>query len=188
MSNESCVAGSLWVELWIAKVWPGAQPLWNFLSWWLKLSDKWHNEAKCTNQSQGSHFVWYTLSHDHSEEEEKIDGNTNSSSYYRVIKSNCNKWFFSSDSKNSKNGITQSFLESWCAAVLVFWCLSVVRWNNVVPLGLCQNGVLAPYCREWEPRYRPTHPSASDFHEYHLDTPRHPQDTPQTPPGNTTCK
>ena len=27
-----------------------------------------------------------------------------------------------------------------------------------------------------------THPSASDFHEYHSDTPRHPPDIPQTPP------
>ena len=26
-----------------------------------------------------------------------------------------------------------------------------------------------------------THPSASDFHEYHSDTPRHPPDIPQTP-------
>ena len=38
-----------------------------------------------------------------------------------------------------------------------------------------------------------THPSASDFHEYHSDTPTHPQytpqlDIPQTPPGSTTCK
>ena len=32
------------------------------------------------------------------------------------------------------------------------------------------------------------HPSASDFHEYHSDTPRHPTNTPQTSPGNTTCK
>ena len=34
--------------------------------------------------------------------------------------------------KNEKYGITQSFLESWYAAVLVFWCLSMVRWTKVV--------------------------------------------------------
>ena len=37
-----------------------------------------------------------------------------------------------------------------------------------------------------------THPSASNFHEYqseHPQTPpRHPPDTPQTAPGNTTCQ
>ena len=47
--------------------------------------------------------------------------------------------------------------------------------------GFWQNSVTAPYCRDWEPRYSQTHPSASYFHEYHSDTPRHPPDIPQTP-------
>ena len=38
-----------------------------------------------------------------------------SEKYYRVIKSNCNKWFFC-----DKPTKLQSFLESWYAAVLVF--------------------------------------------------------------------
>ena len=56
------------------------------------------------------------------------------------------------------------------------------RPKNVVPLGLCQNGVLAPYCRTENPDTQKTYPSASDFHEYHSDTPRQPPDIPQTPP------
>ena len=47
--------------------------------------------------------------------------------------------------------------------------------------GLWQNSVTAPYCRDWEPRYPQTHPSAYNFHEYHSDTPRYPPDIPQTP-------
>ena len=47
--------------------------------------------------------------------------------------------------------------------------------------GLWQNSVTAPYGRDWEPRYSQTHPSASDFHEYHSDTPTQPPDIPQTP-------
>ena len=35
--------------------------------------------------------------------------------------------------KIKKNGQTQSFLESLYAAVLVFWCFTIVRWKKVVP-------------------------------------------------------
>ena len=37
--------------------------------------------------------------------------------------------------KIPKNGLTQSFLESLYAAVLVFWCLSMVRWKKLCLLG-----------------------------------------------------
>ena len=48
--------------------------------------------------------------------------------------------------------------------------------------GLLQISVLAPYCKDWEPKYTPTNPSTSDFHDFHPDTPRHPPDILQTPP------
>ena len=66
-----------------------------------------------------------------------------------------------------------------------FWYFDVSVWSDekkLCPLVLCQNGVLAPYCRTENPDTPNTYPSASDFHEYHSDTPRHPPDIPQTPP------
>ena len=66
-----------------------------------------------------------------------------------------------------------------------FWYFDVTVWSDekkLCLLGLCQNGLLAPYCRTENPDTQKTYPSASDFHEYHSDTPRHPPDIPQTPP------
>ena len=66
-----------------------------------------------------------------------------------------------------------------------FWYFDVSVWSDekkLCLLELCQNGVLAPYCRTENPDTPETYPSASDFHEYHSDTPRHPPDIPQTPP------
>ena len=47
----------------------------------------------------------------------------------------------------------------------------------------CAKIVLRLQTAGTENPYTPqTHPNASDFHEYHLDTPRYPPDIPQTPP------
>ena len=62
--------------------------------------------------------------------------------------------------------------------------------------GLCQNSVFTPYCKDWDlispPQKKKTYSSASNFHEYHSDTPRHPSDSSQTPPqispGNMECQ
>ena len=54
-----------------------------------------------------------------------------------------------------------------CCAKMVFWLHTTRTENPDTP---------------W------THPRASDFHDYHSDTPRHPPDIPQTSPGNTTCQ
>ena len=58
--------------------------------------------------------------------------------------------------KITKNGITQPFLESLYAAILIFQCLSMVRWQKLCLTGLCLNSVFAPYCKDWEPTYPPT--------------------------------
>ena len=49
-----------------------------------------------------------------------------------------------------------------------FGCAKMVIWLHTARTG--------------SPDTLQTHPSASDFHEYHSDTPRHPPDIPQTPP------
>ena len=94
--------------------------------------------------------------------------------------------------KTQKSGVTQSFLESWFAAVLVFWCLSMVRWKKLCLLGRCQNGVLAPYCIDWEPRYPPNTPKRLRFpwiRLRHRQTPfRHSTDIPHASPEKTTCR
>ena len=72
----------------------------------------------------------------------------------------------------------------WQAYIGRFWYFDVQYVSGVnyfFVSGLWQNSVTAPYCRDWEPRYPRTHPSAFDFHEYHSDTPRYPPDIPQTP-------
>ena len=72
----------------------------------------------------------------------------------------------------------------WKAYIGRFWYFYVQYVSGAnfsFVSGLWQNSVTAPYCRDWEPRYPQTHPSASDFH-FHIGTPRHPLDIPQTPP------
>ena len=64
-----------------------------------------------------------------------------------------------------------------------FWYFDVSVWSDekkLCLLELCQNGVLAQYCRTENPDTPQKHPSTSDFHEYHSDTPRLPSDIPQT--------
>ena len=46
-------------------------------------------------------------------------------------------------------------------------------------LGWCQNGDLAPYCKDWKPRYPP---NTSRRLKFPWILPRHPPDIPQTPP------
>ena len=94
--------------------------------------------------------------------------------------------------KITKNGITQPFLESLYATILIFQCLSMVRWKKFCLSGLCQNSVLAPYCKDWEPTKPPKHISAPLISinttqipwEMHQTSPRQ----PQTYPGNMTCQ
>ena len=59
-----------------------------------------------------------------------------------------------------------------------FWYLNVSVWSGEQKLGLlgmCQNSVLAPYCKEWEPRYPPNTSKRLRF-------PWKPLIYPQTPP------
>ena len=75
--------------------------------------------------------------------------------------------------------------EFWKPYIGRFWYFDVQYVSGVnyyFVSWLWQNSVTAPYCRDWEPRYPKTHPSAFDFHEYHSDTPRYPPYLPQTPP------
>ena len=66
-----------------------------------------------------------------------------------------------------------------------FWYLNVsvwslVRWHNLCLSGLCLNSVFAPYCKTENPHTPQAHPSASNFYEYHSDTP---QTSPRQPRG-----
>ena len=83
--------------------------------------------------------------------------------------------------KITKNGITQPFLESLYATILIFECLSMVRWQNLCLSGLCLNSVFALYCKDWEPTYPP---STSERLQFLWISLRH----PQTSPGNMTCQ
>ena len=64
-----------------------------------------------------------------------------------------------------------------------FWYFDVSVWSGeqkLFLLGLCQNGVLAPYCRDWEPRYPPNTSKRLRFPwiplRYPHTPPRHPTD------------
>ena len=81
--------------------------------------------------------------------------------------------------KITKNGITQPFLESLYATILIFQCLSMVRWQKLCLSGLCLNSVFAPYCKDWEPTYPP---STSERLQFLWIPLRYPSDTPQTTP------
>ena len=81
--------------------------------------------------------------------------------------------------KITKNGITQPFLESLYAAILIFQCLSMVRWQKLCLSKLCLNIVFAPYCKDWEPTYPP---NASESLQFLWIPLRYPSDTPQTSP------
>ena len=47
--------------------------------------------------------------------------------------------------KKQKNGKTQPFLLGWHMDILIFWCLSVVKWEKNGPFRAVPNSVTAPY-------------------------------------------
>ena len=94
--------------------------------------------------------------------------------------------------KITKNGITQPFLESLYATILIFECLSMVRRQKLCLSGLCLNSVFAPYCKDWETNIPPKHIRAPPISINTTQiSPRHPQTSPrhpQTSPGNMPCQ
>ena len=88
---------------------------------------------------------------------------------------NCN--IFLTDLRNTKKGISQSFLER-------FWYLNVSVWSGDKKSrlsGLCKINILAPCCKDREPRYTP---SASDRLWFPLTPLWCHQTLPQTSPGH----
>ena len=76
-----------------------------------------------------------------------------------------------------------------------FCYFNVSVWSDEIKsclLGMCQNSVLAPYCKEWGPRYPINTSKRLQFlwmpFRYLQTTPRHPPDTPKASPGNATCQ
>ena len=59
-------------------------------------------------------------------------------------------------------------------------------------LGICQNSDLAPYCKDWEPKYPPKTSQCLRFLwmplRYLQSPPTHPPDTPKVSLGNYTCQ
>ena len=90
--------------------------------------------------------------------------------------------------KIAKNGLTQWFLESFYAAVLVFWCPIMIRWTKSFISLFCQNGGLASARLNpaWtEPSNNPQRlPSSFDIVKYHPNTPRLSLRLPKTPPNS----
>ena len=90
--------------------------------------------------------------------------------------------------KITKNGLTQWFLESFYAAVLVFWCPIMIRWTKSFISLFCQNGGLASARLNpaWtEPSNNPQRlPSSFDIVKYHPNTPRLSLRLPKTPPNS----
>ena len=65
-----------------------------------------------------------------------------------------------------------------------FWYLNVSVWSGeqkLCLLGMCKNSVLAPYCKEWEPRYPPNTSKRLQFPWKPLISPQTPPYIPQTP-------
>ena len=58
--------------------------------------------------------------------------------------------------KNAKNCLTQWFLESFYAAVLVFWCLKMIRWKKMVHFSVApkwsDNFTLVQLLKFWHTR------------------------------------
>ena len=85
--------------------------------------------------------------------------------------------------KITKNVNTQPFLESLYATILIFQCLSMIRWQKLCLSGLCLISAFAPYCKDWETNIPPKHiPAPSFFINTIQISPRHFPDIPQTPP------
>ena len=76
--------------------------------------------------------------------------------------------------KNAKNCLTQWFLESFYAAVLVFWCLKMIRWEFSLHFNVEPN---------WWVGFSKTQPCMDWTLKYPQKTPKqlcHPQNTAQT--------
>ena len=90
--------------------------------------------------------------------------------------------------KIAKNGLTQWFLESFYAAVLVFWCLKMIRCKKSCISLFCQNGGLASARLNpaWtEPSNNPQRlPSSFNITKYHQNTPRLSLRHPKTSPNS----
>ena len=114
------------------------------------------------------------------------------SNFYRVIKSNCNKSFFSGKRENSKKWPNSIIFGGWFAAVFVFWCLTMVRWKKVVPFRAvpkwCFGSIPQGPRTQIPPKHIHTCPISMITTQIPLDIPQTPSDIPQTYPGNTTCQ
>ena len=60
---------------------------------------------------------------------------------YRVIQETVFYNLPLTDRKNQINCITQWFLGSWYLDILIFWCLSIVRWQILVLHGCAKTGI-----------------------------------------------
>ena len=106
--------------------------------------------------------------------------------WYRVIQETV---FFNlplTDLTNQTNGITQWFLGSWYPDILIFWCLIIVSWKNLVFSGLSNNGIIGSILQGLSAQITPKHiwkPQAST-NTIQIPSGNH-MDTPQTSPYNT---
>ena len=86
--------------------------------------------------------------------------------------------------KNTKNGLTQWFLESIYAAVLVFWCLKIIRWKKILHFSVVPKWWVCSARLNSAWTEASSNPQSSfDIPKYHPDTPslslRHPKTSPQ---------
>ena len=86
--------------------------------------------------------------------------------------------------KNTKNGLTQWFLESIYAAVLVFWCLKMIRWKKILHFSVVPKWWVCSARLNSAWTEASSNPQSSfDIPKYHPDTPslslRHPKTSPQ---------
>ena len=85
--------------------------------------------------------------------------------------------------KITTNGKTQPFLESLYATILIFQCLSRVRWKSFAFQDCAWIVILLHTERTENPHTPKTHSSASNFCKYPSDIPqislRHPQTSPR---------
>ena len=105
---------------------------------------------------------------------------------YRVIQATVFYNLPLNDLTNQTNGITQWFLGSWYLDILIFWCLIIVSWKNLVFSGLSNNGIIGSILQGLSAQITPKHiwkPHAST-NTIQIPSGNH-IDTPQTSPYNT---
>ena len=97
--------------------------------------------------------------------------------------------FFLTGTKKQKNPITQWFLQTLYMDILIFWCFRMVQRKKLLVSGLCQNNFMAPYCKDWNPKYPSNMSECLQFRlillRYPQTPPRRSPNTPQTSPGNS---